>query len=340
MERQGTGEDYYSGHPVSMDIMGGYKHPDEEVPTLAPPYLEDDHPAGPSTHVQPQSSKSSSSKRGGGSGGDAKREEKPTKSKRISSPGGGKKDGDPQGPKRAAQACLRCRKQKLRCLGGYPCNRCTKSKNICDFGRPGFGPSATRDSGSIGSAGGVGGVIESNSRLEQLESSVANLLAGLAGAAPNGQYANTEILHTFGVDRSELRPPRTHSISEQRGHPPWAPPPSSIPPPTHTRPIDPPRIGLNPLQSPLSPDDINRHHVRFSASPGNSFIPHGTSPSAYTSSGFGLTPDENRLGFIKDKKRKSIGDKAEERLAVTESPYEPPFKALLHQVRDFVSNAR
>lgn len=30
------------------------------------------------------------------------------------------------GPKRASQACLRCRKQKLRCLGGYPCSRCVK----------------------------------------------------------------------------------------------------------------------------------------------------------------------------------------------------------------------
>lgn len=34
---------------------------------------------------------------------------------------------------RAAQACLRCRKQKLRCLGGNPCLRCVKRRISCNF---------------------------------------------------------------------------------------------------------------------------------------------------------------------------------------------------------------
>jgi hypothetical protein len=36
-------------------------------------------------------------------------------------------------PKRASQACLRCRRQKLRCLGGWPCKRCEKNKSECDL---------------------------------------------------------------------------------------------------------------------------------------------------------------------------------------------------------------
>ena len=39
--------------------------------------------------------------------------------------------------RRATQACLRCRKQKLRCLGGRPCERCVKASKECDFGKPG-----------------------------------------------------------------------------------------------------------------------------------------------------------------------------------------------------------
>lgn len=41
--------------------------------------------------------------------------------------------GGSKAPKRASQACLRCRKQKLRCLGGWPCKRCQKNKSECDL---------------------------------------------------------------------------------------------------------------------------------------------------------------------------------------------------------------
>lgn len=42
-----------------------------------------------------------------------------------------------QQERRAPQACLRCRKQKLRCLGGRPCARCVKANKGCDFSKPG-----------------------------------------------------------------------------------------------------------------------------------------------------------------------------------------------------------
>lgn len=243
---------------------------------------------------------------------------------------------DQQAPRRAAQACLRCRKQKLKCIGGWPCNRCTKSKNVCDFGRPGMGPPARE-----------GGTSEANARLEQLESSVANLLAGLAGSSSNN-YPNPEVLHTFDPAQR-----RAQSISEQ-GNPPYAPSASgqwnsSIPPPTHVRPLEPPRVGAAavaigaPLAS-ASPDDpAAQHHVRFTSSPHQTFIQHGYSPSNFSSNGTGPSPgsgigsyDSN--GFRSE--RKKVGgkrQKAEERLATaTDQDFdEAPFKPLVYQVSCF-----
>jgi hypothetical protein len=80
------------------------------------------------------------------------------------------------GPRRAAQACLRCRKQKLRCLGGKPCARCIKADRECDFGKPGQQPGGLEDAN--GSKATL--VRGASARLENLESSVANLLAGLS----------------------------------------------------------------------------------------------------------------------------------------------------------------
>lgn len=50
-----------------------------------------------------------------------------------------------------------------------------------------------------------GGTSEANARLEQLESSVANLLAGLAGSSSN-KYPNPEVLHTSTQLSVELNP--------------------------------------------------------------------------------------------------------------------------------------
>lgn len=44
--------------------------------------------------------------------------------------------------RRAVQACFRCRRQKLRCPGGWPCVRCVKSNKECDFGKGNAGNSA------------------------------------------------------------------------------------------------------------------------------------------------------------------------------------------------------
>ncbi|WVF71872.1 hypothetical protein IAT40_006682 [Kwoniella sp. CBS 6097] len=246
------------------------------------------------------------------------------------------------GPKRAAQACLRCRKQKLKCIGGWPCNRCTKSKNVCDFGRPGLGP-PNRE-----------GTTEANARLEQLESSVANLLAGLASG---NAYPNGEMLHTF--DPAQRRAEK-YPQDDSQPYPPqkagdWAP---SLPPPTHVRPIDPPRVGAAPVAPPvnhvnpaggslaLSPDGASQPgQVRFTSSPNTTFFP-GVSPSNISSNGTGPSPVSVPMvgggpSHSNDmppretgaSRRKNKGQKAEERLATaTAADFdEAPFKALVYQ---------
>ena len=151
----------------------------------------------------------------------------------------------------------------------------------------------------------------SNTRLAQLESSVANLLAGLAGGPSS--YPQGEVLHQLGDN-----PLGRRSSSSARSA--WAP---VLPPPTHSRPLEAPRFGPNPLQPSLSPDEQGRGnqagHVRFMSSPGH-VLDH--SPSTYTSSAFGQTPEDGR-----DTKRK---ENPEEKIAAaTESLYEAPFKGLL-----------
>ncbi|WWD01078.1 hypothetical protein V866_008016 [Kwoniella sp. B9012] len=220
-------------------------------------------------------------------------------------------------PRRAAQACLRCRKQKLKCIGGWPCDRCTKSKNICDFGRPGVAGNTSSSSSTNLLHGGNGS--EANARLEQLESSVANLLAGLAGSNGHGSssktgYPNHELLHTFDPVKKRQETLQTESGAP---YPPHHPSGSqytqNIPPPTHIKTLDPPRRTMStssfsnnnvnnlPTTS-MSPDDLHsnpiglsQNHVRFTSSPNmTSFISSNNhnhqSPSGLSSNGAGPSP--------------------------------------------------
>ncbi|ODN75095.1 hypothetical protein L202_06311 [Cryptococcus amylolentus CBS 6039] len=254
------------------------------------------------------------------------------KPKAKASNGAGKskkeKEGDAPGPRRAAQACLRCRRQKLKCIGGWPCDRCQKSKNECDFGRPGMMPPREGHQPAPGSS-------EANARLEQLESSVANLLAGLA-SAPQTSYPKSEALHALEAVRRE-------SLSANLDRKPSFPPPPepsfnpNIPPPTHTRHLDHPRMGVGigyPSTS-ASPDDIPQHHVRFTSSPHQTFVQHGYSPSNFSSNGTGPSPASTEAFPREEKKRphSKMRQRAEERLATaTEADYdEPPFKPLVYQ---------
>ncbi|KAL1410967.1 hypothetical protein Q8F55_001910 [Vanrija albida] len=216
-----------------------------------------------------------------------------------------------QGPKRAAQACLRCRKQKLRCLGGWPCKRCVKSKNKCDFGGPAGAP------GASAAARGPGGT-DSAQRIENLEASVATLLAGMSGAA-SAPFPPTpfEERASFGGG-GERAPPQWSSGFD--GAP--APAPRF------------PRADV-PLASPTT---ASGQHVHFGNSPYG--IPPNTSPGAYASSNsaFGPSPTAHAKSEAgasdtkkKDRRVPRHGPKGEDRLAAVDGGFEAPFKPLVYQ---------
>lgn len=246
------------------------------------------------------------------------------------------------GPRRATQACLRCRRQKLRCLGGWPCDRCERAKQVCDFGKtadPYLAPG--RAAGALPDGINVAGS-EANTRLELLESNVARLLAGLAGggvfrdpgAAPafHGQHGEGQ--------NSSAAPPTRHGrqTSLNVGEP-WSSGGASLPQPTHVRRVETPRTAdvatSSGFQPSVSPDELNQH-VRFGSTPNVTIISGGvmTSPSNYSS---GISPNSMvGGGLAPERKRTGKGQKAEERLAaVTEGSFEPPFKALVYQVSIF-----
>lgn len=85
----------------------------------------------------------------------------------ATSPGNNRHNNNDEKASRAPQACLRCRSKKLRCMGGCPCLRCTRAKELCDFGsRP---PDYDQTAG-----------LDPTIRIAQLERTVADLLNGLA----------------------------------------------------------------------------------------------------------------------------------------------------------------
>lgn len=171
---------------------------------------------------------------------------------------------------RAAQACLRCRRQKLRCLGGNPCERCVRTSNVCDFGLPGGQPGgkAVQDACDVNSIGAIPAPIVAqeaatiqdegrDERLKHLESSVVNLLAGLA-EEPDliGQgYPHLEIFHEVVKHRKE--PSRsTPSLSSSTA--------TRLPPPTHVRPLDPIRFGTAPSNPLISPTSTHQRYQSIS----------------------------------------------------------------------------
>lgn len=86
------------------------------------------------------------------------------------------------------------------------------------------------------------------------------------------------------------------------------------------------RFAFPPDQSPDDPSLSGRGP--YTASPGSAVLHRRNSPSTYASN------DGTELPSLWHGKPKGKGQKAEERLAVaTEGVFEPPFKALVYQVR-------
>lgn len=222
---------------------------------------------------------------------------------------------------RAAHACLRCRRQKLRCLGGNPCERCVKTSNICDFGRNEARPAAdTRDTANPEGAANISSINVSApvvvrdgaraERLQQLETSVADLLAGLAEEPDlSGQgFPNLEIFHEVIKHRKE--PPKRPSIAQSANV-------SSLPPPTHVRPLDPIRIGTEAVISPASTysahNSVSQANL-FTTPPDIGIFP---ASSESTSNRQPITATDRDRGMP---------------IPATESLYEAPFRSLVHQV--------
>jgi hypothetical protein len=172
-----------------------------------------------------------------------------------------------------------------------------------------------------------------HARLEQLESSVAVLLAGIAGGSMAsssrqvypliempGQHPDRpdaeQALISAGSQTSSQDTSRQQDRTTSR---------SNLPPPMHITPRDIPRFGSNPLQPNASPVDSGKSSgVRFTTSPRNMMV-MGMSPSTV---GTGATSPSREDASGSGRKKQA---EPEEKLrAAGESLYEAPFKGLLH----------
>lgn len=207
-----------------------------------------------------------------------------------------------QPERRAMQACFRCRRQKLRCLGGRPCARCVKANQECDFGKPGQAPVAPNlgtgtDTNAEVFEDGCGRA--PGGRLESLENRVAGLLAGLhkvptPAAAPFIPLPAPVTAPAATYDTTPFTNPATSALLS-----------TSDPPTTQ---------GLG--------------QVRFDNSPQVNFI----SPHSYSSQPETTSPSAEHDAGPHGKHNHSE-EEAEERLAsATRDGFEPPFQALVYQV--------
>lgn len=220
---------------------------------------------------------------------------------------------------RAAHACIRCRRQKLRCLGGDPCERCVRTSNKCDFGLagdPAVQSTGDENSTTVGvSIVGAESVVPReggrDERLKHLEISVANLLGGLAEETDlSGQgYPNLEIFHELVRQRKE--PSRSTSILPKNST-------QRFPPPTHVRPLDPIRFGTDPINPAVS-----SNRVHNSVSPATLF---DHSPNDSLTAPGSLETMTSRSAANRGEKERGVS------VSATESLYEAPFRSLVPQV--------
>ncbi|KAJ5814476.1 hypothetical protein N7474_006253 [Penicillium riverlandense] len=216
-----------------------------------------------------------------------------------------------QQERRAMQACFRCRKQKLRCLGGRPCVRCVKAKKECDFGKPGQASAAPNSSTTTnGKVVEDGDGVAARARLEYLESRVANPLAGLHEPGASG----TDLLPapTAAPARTPATAPSIAPLAAPVVAPVTAPAPAATP-------------ALLSTSGPPMTQGLGQ--VRFGNSPEVNLI----SPHSYSSRPETISPSRE-YGAGGSGKHKDNEEEAKERLAsATRDGFEPPFQALVYQ---------
>jgi hypothetical protein len=237
-----------------------------------------------------------------------------------------KNEEDKAGSRRAAKACLRCRKQKLKCVGGNPCDRCVKFVHTCDFQPTSTNvvpvSSSRKDNGDIGIA---------TARLEQLESNVADLLAGLArGVHPTLPDGTNN--QSVGQVHHPHDPWHDSSIDENFGCSPIWPTLSSG---LNETSVDSANRLTQSGPSSQQANDTSHSHVRFYTSPTAMLTPGDeVIPSDQSGSLLGNFSSEGPAGQHVGQRMpssKRLGP-AERLAAVTAQPYDPPFKALTHEV--------
>ncbi|CAE6370416.1 unnamed protein product [Rhizoctonia solani] len=211
-------------------------------------------------------------------------------------------------PRRAVQACSNCRKHKLRCLGGWPCNRCTKQKISCDFERPSH-PAGAKATETI-------------ERLEQLEASVTSILASMSSgivSAPRQHSVVSDVTPSYPTS-APLHP--QHAIVSQPGSYPF----TGFPTPSddYTFPQEPPlsiRTEIDPEFLTAPTHDLDPQHAA-----GSSTRPQNvTSPIANTAS-----PGASSLASRKSKPDPPPPS-VESRLRTAVDPYSAPFKGVLYR---------
>lgn len=226
------------------------------------------------------------------------KDEKPVKSKFLPS-------------KRAGQACLRCRKQKLRCLGGNPCDRCIKSDSACEYGRSAGGSGTPhssakkvktepKDTSPLHKRGEDKG---GNDNLGLLESSVANLLAGLANGSPANGFTRGEPSH-LTKPMSTKDAPITSDVASRRSLLASESAAANTPPAGPSRPTYQTSSGLT--RAPVY-DLWSRYSGQSGISIGSRVLPYGQKTSASPTTGTGpelfraSRSPEMHLSQLKDK---------------------------------------
>jgi hypothetical protein len=211
---------------------------------------------------------------------------------------------------RAIQACFRCRKQKLRCLGGRPCVRCVKANKECDFGKPGQMPAAPNSSINMVEHGDGARLeyLENRAGLDEPGASGADLLPAPATAASLAPLAAPVVTPVTAAVSAAALPVSGPPIYNTTGF-------------TNTA-----TLALHSTSGPPTIQGLAQ--VRFGNPPEINLI----SPHSYSSQPETISPSRE-YGAGGHGKHKDNEEEAEERLAsATRDGFEPPFQALVYQV--------
>ena len=103
-------------------------------------------------------------------------------------------------PQRAAHACHRCRRMKLRCVGGLPCIRCRRAKQPCDGEHP----------DEID-----GGTAASLKRIAELEETVRTLIQRTGAPSNDVAFAPPETIPQAAVHLAAMHNVRFDMASTQ-----------------------------------------------------------------------------------------------------------------------------